>query len=52
MIATPHLSTSAATSKAEHSQWCQQRKGDVLFCKWTGGLIRAVKLHQEREVER
>jgi hypothetical protein len=52
MIATPPSVSVRRHLKGEHSQWCQQRKGNALFWKWTAGLIRSVKLHQGREVER
>ena len=35
--------------KGEHSRWCQQRKGNVVCCKWTGDVIRSVKLPRARE---
>jgi hypothetical protein len=35
--------------KGEHSRWCQQRKGNVLYCKWTGGVIRTVEMPKVRE---
>jgi hypothetical protein len=34
----------------EHNRWCQQLKGEVMLYRWTGAIIRSVKLRQTREV--
>ena len=43
MTATPSAASTRRHLNGEHNRWCQKIKGNSVFCRFTGQLIKQVR---------